>query len=275
MTIEASRRGLCLRQRAPPGRPQFRQRTPSRSCTSIEEGPRSYIERIDVRGNTRTRDYVIRREFDISEGDAYNRALVDRAERRLKNLDFFKSVNRHGARFVDATVLCWSSTSKNSPPASSRCGRLFDRGRLHRRSVACRSATSSDAASIARRRLDTASIRAALVLVHRALFHGPPHRARLRPVLEGNGQQLRVLHHQDAGPARDWAGLREDLSLRCATDHGKSTVLPRYSTCTRPSRPLLSEHVLYHGVRSMTLVRHRLRHELPELREQRRGVDRR
>ncbi len=45
-----------------------------------------------MRGNTRTRDYVIRREFDISEGDAYNRALVDRAERRLKNLDYFKTV---------------------------------------------------------------------------------------------------------------------------------------------------------------------------------------
>src|SRR5207244_2032854 len=37
-------------------------------------------------------DYVIRREFDLSEGDAYNRALVDCAERRLKNLDFFKTV---------------------------------------------------------------------------------------------------------------------------------------------------------------------------------------
>jgi len=59
---------------------------------AVDEGPRVYIERINVRGNTRTRDYVIRREFDISEGDAYNRALVDRAERRLKNLDFFKSV---------------------------------------------------------------------------------------------------------------------------------------------------------------------------------------
>ncbi|MGY4337803.1 outer membrane protein assembly complex protein YaeT [Bradyrhizobium sp. LM2.9] len=35
---------------------------------------------------------MIRREFDVSEGDAYNRALVDRAERRLKNLDYFKSV---------------------------------------------------------------------------------------------------------------------------------------------------------------------------------------
>lgn len=58
----------------------------------IEDGPRVYIERINIRGNTRTRDYVIRREFDIAEGDAYNRALIDRAERRLKNLNYFKSV---------------------------------------------------------------------------------------------------------------------------------------------------------------------------------------
>ena len=58
----------------------------------VEEGARAYIERINIRGNTRTRDYVIRREFDIGEGDAYNRALIDRAERRLKNLDFFKTV---------------------------------------------------------------------------------------------------------------------------------------------------------------------------------------
>jgi outer membrane protein insertion porin family len=58
----------------------------------VDEGVRAYIERINIRGNTRTRDYVIRREFDISEGDPYNRALVDRAERRIKNLNFFKSV---------------------------------------------------------------------------------------------------------------------------------------------------------------------------------------
>jgi outer membrane protein insertion porin family len=58
----------------------------------VDEGVRSYIERINVRGNIRTRDDVIRREFDFSEGDPYNRALVDRAERRLKNLNFFKTV---------------------------------------------------------------------------------------------------------------------------------------------------------------------------------------
>ncbi len=58
----------------------------------VDEGPRVYIERIDIRGNTRTRDYVIRREFDIGEGDAYNKVLIDRAERRLNNLGFFKKV---------------------------------------------------------------------------------------------------------------------------------------------------------------------------------------
>jgi outer membrane protein insertion porin family len=58
----------------------------------IDEGARAYIERIEIHGNTRTRDYVIRREFDIAEGDAYNRTLIDRAERRLKNLNYFKSV---------------------------------------------------------------------------------------------------------------------------------------------------------------------------------------
>ncbi len=58
----------------------------------INQGPRTYVERIEIHGNTRTRDYVIRREFDFAEGDAYNKALIDRAERRLKNLNYFKTV---------------------------------------------------------------------------------------------------------------------------------------------------------------------------------------
>jgi outer membrane protein insertion porin family len=91
MQIEASRRGFAFAVVKPRGDRDFQTHTVS-IVFSIDEGPRTYIERINVRGNTRTRDYVIRREFDISEGDAYNRALVDRAERRLKNLDFFKSV---------------------------------------------------------------------------------------------------------------------------------------------------------------------------------------
>jgi outer membrane protein insertion porin family len=59
---------------------------------AIDQGTRSYVERIEIHGNNRARDYVIRREFDISEGDAYNKTLIDRAERRLKNLNYFKTV---------------------------------------------------------------------------------------------------------------------------------------------------------------------------------------
>src|SRR6267154_2536012 len=59
---------------------------------TIDQGPRTYVERIEIHGNMRTRGYVIRREFDIAEGDAYNKTLIDRAERRLKNLNYFKTV---------------------------------------------------------------------------------------------------------------------------------------------------------------------------------------
>jgi len=91
MQIEASRRGYAFATVRPRGDRNFEAHTVS-IVFAIDEGPRTYIERINIRGNTRTRDYVIRREFDVSEGDAYNRALVDRSERRLKNLDFFKTV---------------------------------------------------------------------------------------------------------------------------------------------------------------------------------------
>ena len=60
---------------------------------TVDDGPKVYIERMDIVGNTRTRDYVIRREFDIGEGDPYNHALIERGERRLNNLGFFKSVH--------------------------------------------------------------------------------------------------------------------------------------------------------------------------------------
>jgi outer membrane protein insertion porin family len=91
MTIEMSKRGYAFAQVRPRGERNYEARTVS-IVFVVEEGPRAYIERINIRGNTRTRDHVIRREFDIAEGDAYNRVLVDRAERRLKNLNYFKTV---------------------------------------------------------------------------------------------------------------------------------------------------------------------------------------
>lgn len=59
----------------------------------VDQGERAYVERIEVRGNTRTRDYVIRREFDFSEGDAFNQQMVSRAKRRLEALGYFTTVN--------------------------------------------------------------------------------------------------------------------------------------------------------------------------------------
>ena len=74
---------------------------------TIDQGPRTYVERIEIHGNTRTRGYVIRREFDIAEGDAYNKSLIDRAERRLKNLNYFKTVkiSRRPGSAPDRVVL--------------------------------------------------------------------------------------------------------------------------------------------------------------------------
>jgi outer membrane protein insertion porin family len=60
---------------------------------NITEGPRTYVERIEIVGNDRTHDKVIRRELQLFEGDAYNRTLVERARRRLVALDYFSSVD--------------------------------------------------------------------------------------------------------------------------------------------------------------------------------------
>jgi len=59
----------------------------------INEGPRVFVERIDVVGNVRTQDRVIRREFRLIEGDAFNSAKLRRSRRRIQNLGFFESVN--------------------------------------------------------------------------------------------------------------------------------------------------------------------------------------
>ena len=84
--------GYAFARVTPRGNRDFENRTIS-VVYSIDEGPRAYIERIEIRGNTRTRDYVIRREFDLSEGDAFNQVLVQRAKRRLDALNFFQTVN--------------------------------------------------------------------------------------------------------------------------------------------------------------------------------------
>ncbi|MBL6642666.1 MAG: outer membrane protein assembly factor BamA [PS1 clade bacterium] len=58
----------------------------------IKEGPRVYVERVNVNGNTRTKDDVIRREIRLVEGDAFNKVLLSRSERGVRGLNFFSDV---------------------------------------------------------------------------------------------------------------------------------------------------------------------------------------
>lgn len=64
----------------------------------IQEGHRVYVNRINITGNVRTMDEVIRREFRLGEGDPYNAAQVRRSEQRIKNLGFFDKVNVTNAK---------------------------------------------------------------------------------------------------------------------------------------------------------------------------------
>ncbi len=58
----------------------------------VNEGPRVYVDRINIKGNNRTLDKIIRREVRIAEGDAFNRVLVDRSKSRVRSLGYFKEV---------------------------------------------------------------------------------------------------------------------------------------------------------------------------------------
>lgn len=74
---------------------------------NIAEGPKVYVERIDIKGNARTLDEVVRREFRLAEGDPYSTTKLQRTEQRLKNLGFFGNValsNKPGSA-PDRTVI--------------------------------------------------------------------------------------------------------------------------------------------------------------------------
>src|SRR5208337_3994619 len=90
----------------------------------VEQGPRVYIERINIVGNYRTEDYVIRREFRIAEGDAYNKIMVDQARQRLISLGFFKDVkvNKEPGSAGDRVVLAVDVTEQSTGELSFSAG---------------------------------------------------------------------------------------------------------------------------------------------------------
>ncbi len=92
LTEKVADSGYAFAQVTPRGDRNFENHTISVVYT-VDQGAKAYIERIEIRGNSRTCDYVIRREFDLSEGDAFNQVMVKRAKKRLEDLDFFQSVD--------------------------------------------------------------------------------------------------------------------------------------------------------------------------------------
>lgn len=64
----------------------------------VDEGPRVYVERINITGNDKTRDYVIRRELPFGEGDPFNRSLVTRGKANIERLGYFSAVDVSAAQ---------------------------------------------------------------------------------------------------------------------------------------------------------------------------------
>ena len=200
MQIEASRRGYAFAVVRPRGDRNFDAHTVS-VVFAVDEGPRIYIERINVRGNTRTRDFVIRREFDISEGDAYNRALVDRAERRLKNLDFFKSVKitTEPGSSSDRVVLIVDLEEKSTGDFSVSGGYSTTDGALAEVSI-------SERNFLGRGLFAKASVTYGQYARGYSLSFVEPYLLDYRVALgsrrlsaPATGQQLHLLRHEDAG----------------------------------------------------------------------------
>lgn len=92
LTLEAARQGFVF-ARVNPDVQRNEADSTLNITYNIVEGARTYIDRIDIIGNTRTEDVVIRRQLSLFEGDAYNRVLVERARRRLTALDFFEKID--------------------------------------------------------------------------------------------------------------------------------------------------------------------------------------
>ena len=61
----------------------------------LDEGTQSYVERINISGNSRTKDKVIRRELALTPGELYNTQLVDTSKKRLENLKYFSRVDTY------------------------------------------------------------------------------------------------------------------------------------------------------------------------------------
>lgn len=98
----------------------------------VNEAPRVFVERIDIAGNTRTQDRVIRREFRVAEGDAFNAAQLRRSRQALRNIGYFQDVQitSSGGSAPDRTILTASVVERATGEVSIGGGFSTDAGAL-------------------------------------------------------------------------------------------------------------------------------------------------
>ena len=98
----------------------------------VGEGPRVYVERIDIQGNTVTEDKVIRREFRFAEGDAFNAAAAKRTRQRLQDLGYFSTatLTNSAGSAPDKAVVTASLEEKPTGELSLGGGYSTDAGAL-------------------------------------------------------------------------------------------------------------------------------------------------
>jgi outer membrane protein insertion porin family len=108
-------------------RPEFNKNRDAHTIAityDISEGPRIFVERINISGNETTIDEVIRREMRLAEGDAFNQDLLKKSEQNLKDLDFFDKVNITNVpgSEPDKTVINVALTEKSTGEVSVGAG---------------------------------------------------------------------------------------------------------------------------------------------------------
>jgi outer membrane protein insertion porin family len=98
----------------------------------VSEGPRVYVERIDIEGNTRTKDKVIRRELKFAEGDAFNAGNVRLSRTRLQDLGYFNTVaiTTQPGSTADKTVVTTTVDEKATGELTFGGGYSTDAGAL-------------------------------------------------------------------------------------------------------------------------------------------------
>jgi outer membrane protein insertion porin family len=115
LTDELGRQGYAFVDVHPEVKKDLKKRVIDVNYT-IGESPRVFVERIDIVGNVRTLDKVVRREFRLAEGDAFNAAKLRRTRTRLRGLDFFDKVDVKESRgsAPDKVVLTANVTEKST-----------------------------------------------------------------------------------------------------------------------------------------------------------------